>query len=41
MCIVCAITLAAGIFFGMVFPSGFLVLVLCALLVILGVLMLL
>ena len=36
----CAIAVASGILFGVLFPSGFLVFVLCILLIVLGLLML-
>ncbi|MBQ9985961.1 MAG: hypothetical protein IJP38_06595 [Oscillospiraceae bacterium] len=39
--VICAIALAAGILFGVAFPSGLLVFVLCILLIAIGVLMLL
>ena len=38
--ILCMMTAAAGILLGLLFPSGFLVFVLCVLLILLGVLML-
>ena len=41
VCVICAIALAMGILAGMVFPSGFLVFVLCVLLIAIGVIMLL
>lgn len=39
-CIICTIALAAGILCGVCFPSGFLVFVLCVLLIAIGVLVL-
>lgn len=38
--VLCIIAVAAGILLGLLFPSGFLVFVLCVLLIVLGVLML-
>jgi len=40
MCIICSIAVAVGVLCGIVFPSGFLVFVLCVLLIAIGVLML-
>ena len=38
--VLCIMTAAVGILLGLLFPSGFLVFVLCVLLILLGVLML-
>ena len=41
LCVICAVAIAVGILFGVVFPSGFLVPMLCILLIAIGVFILL